>query len=119
MIDYKRAEANVMDSKYKNCRKACLECLEACEVSFRAILEGADSGQKAEVIRLCRESADICALTIKVLESDSDFVKKYTLLCSRIVDKCAEECKQLEEEHCRNCAEKCYICAEECRKLAA
>jgi hypothetical protein len=108
-----------MDNSYEDCKKACLECLEACESSFRKTLEEADAGQRSAALRLYRESADICAQTIKALESDSDFIKKYTLLCSRIVDQCAEECKQFEQAHCRNCAEKCYMCAEECRKLAA
>ncbi|WP_306009094.1 four-helix bundle copper-binding protein [Bacillus sp. MMSF_3328] len=108
-----------MDNSYENCIKACLDCLEACEVSFKKTLKEADAGKKSEAIRLYRDSADICALTIKALESDSDFIKKYTLLCSRIVDQCAEQCKQFEQAHCMNSAEKCYICAEECRKLAA
>ncbi|OCA85093.1 four-helix bundle copper-binding protein [Pseudobacillus wudalianchiensis] len=108
-----------MNTIYEECIKACIECMEACNHCYDSCLKEEDVSMMAGCIRLDRECADICALAIKSMQSNSPFAKQICQLCADICEACGNECKKHEHDHCQKCAEACFRCAEECHKLAA
>ncbi len=103
----------------EQCIKSCLECMEACNICYDSCLKEEDLKMMVSCIRLDRECADICALAVKSMQSNSPFVNQICILCAEICEACGNECKNHHHEHCQKCAEACFRCAEECRKFAA
>lgn len=105
-----------MKTIYKDVIETNLECIIDCRICFSEM-----SGKESfnDCPKCCIQCADACDMLIKVMTSDSVFVKQYALLCAEICDYCADHCGENEHEHCKTCAETCRKCAEACRKIAA
>ncbi|MEZ0119325.1 UNVERIFIED_ORG: hypothetical protein ABRZ91_003282 [Heyndrickxia coagulans] len=107
-----------MDTSYEECIKACQECMEACNQCYSACLKEDNLKMMAGCIRMDRECANICALALQAMQSNSPFVKQICNLCAEICEACGEECRKYSHDHCQKCAEACLRCAEACRKMA-
>ena len=93
-------------------------CAAACESCVTGCLNEEDVKAMVPCIKLCRDCADICALTAQFMARDSAHAGKAAALCASICDACGEECAKHKMAHCQACAEACKKCAEECRKMA-
>ncbi|WP_148631231.1 four-helix bundle copper-binding protein [Bacillus sp. E214] len=104
---------------YQVCIDACIECIDACNVCFDACLEEDHMKMMAYCIRLDRECADICALAVKSMQSNSPFAKEICNLCAVICKACGEECQKHDHDHCQKCAGACFKCADACLSMTA
>jgi len=70
---------------------------------------------------LCRDCADICALTARFEARGSVFVQEMHALCAEICKACAVECVKHAAltASCKACAEACRKCAAVCEEMAA
>lgn len=90
--------------------QAIMECMIVCiACSVKCIEEG----HKKTAI-LCAECADVCDLAIKSASSQSEFNNHIMELCAQVCQRCAEECRKMQVQHCIECAEACNQCAEAC-----
>ncbi len=91
------------------CAAQCNHCYDACQMET-------DREELKNCMMHDEDCADICRLTGRLLERNSDNVELFMRLCAEICEKCAVECeKHLRMEHCKKCAEACRKCAEMCR----
>ncbi len=65
----------------------------------------------ARCISLCRDCADVCALTARFVARGSEHAAHLLKECIEICHACAEECGQHPQRHCQECAEACRRCA--------
>jgi hypothetical protein len=93
---------------YQKFIDACLECLVTCE---RCITDCVASGNK-DCILLCRDCADLCALTARFEARGSDFSQELFSLCAEVCKECSVECA-IHASHsvfCKECAIACKKC---------
>ncbi|MGK9265247.1 four-helix bundle copper-binding protein [Bacillus inaquosorum] len=108
-----------MEHTSQACIEACINCMEACNHCFTKCLEENAQHDLSGCIRLDRECADICALAVKAMQTDSPFMKEICALCADICEACGTECEKHDHDHCQACAKSCFACAEQCRSMAA
>jgi hypothetical protein len=65
---------------------------------------------------LCSDCADICGLTIKLHNGDSEFNHEMMKLCAHACKRCAEECAKHSSKHCQQCSQICYECSQACKE---
>ena len=93
------------------------DCAAECNHCFNACLNEKDVKMMARCIQLDRDCADICQLTARMLQSDSEVSSEALRLCITVCEACAEECERhSDSEHCKRCAEMCRKCANACSK---
>ncbi|RNL87244.1 four-helix bundle copper-binding protein [Sinomicrobium pectinilyticum] len=94
-----------------NCINHCNYCADAC-------LEEENVKEMIDCIRTDRVCASVCAATADVLATNypAEVLVGY---CQEICERCAEECKSHEAEHCQKCARACEECARACEKFFA
>ncbi|MDP1835395.1 MAG: four-helix bundle copper-binding protein [Chlamydiales bacterium] len=85
------------------CMSICASCAKMC----------INEGHKKTAV-LCNECADVCALAIKLHSGDSEFNPDIMNLCSKVCARCAEECGEMDAEHCQQCSQICQECSESC-----
>ncbi|GGW64131.1 uncharacterized protein DUF326 [Winogradskyella epiphytica] len=105
-----------MKSLYKEVIEACQKCLVDCRV---CLTEMARRESVNDCPKCCIECMDACDVLIKMITSDSAYIKQYALLCAEICEYCADHCEEHNHNHCQACAKSCRECAEACMKLAA
>jgi hypothetical protein len=85
-----------------------LECARACEHCSSKCLEEKEIIHLIHCIKLNRECADICLLTSRLLERDSQFTNDIVDVCIKVATICAEECEKfVQYEQCKTCSEAC------------
>lgn len=104
--------------QFRSCIAACVQCAQECEHCATACLGEQDVKMMAECIRLDRDCADICGLTVKWMSRGSHFAHDLCRVCAEVCDACGAECERHKADHCQRCAEACRKCAEECRHMA-
>lgn len=92
------------------------ECVAACEKCAAACLEEENVTEMAHCIELDRDCADICALSARLLQRDSEIAHSFLAICEEACRTCADECNKHEHDHCKQCAEVCLRCAEACHE---
>ncbi|MCD8029775.1 MAG: four-helix bundle copper-binding protein [Bacteroides sp.] len=105
----------MMDDKVKNMNRMLGKCVAVCNFCFDSCLREENVEMMKECIRLDKECAEICALTLSLVASGSEMAGEALTLCAAICEKCGEECGKHDNDHCRKCAETCLACAEACR----
>ncbi|HEX6982499.1 MAG TPA: four-helix bundle copper-binding protein [Balneolaceae bacterium] len=90
-------------------------CLSACENCASACLDEDNVKKMVSCIRINRDCADICGLSIKFLSRKSKNSNLVIGICADICSECAEECDKYEHDHCKKCAEACRKCADSCK----
>ncbi|WP_018922052.1 four-helix bundle copper-binding protein [Salsuginibacillus kocurii] len=106
-----------MDLSYERSRTACIEAMHAANMCFNECLVDKDVKEMASCIRLCREVAELCSVTIHALERSSPFITAITEICAKACQTCADECQKHDAKHCLDCAKACYDCAKILREL--
>ncbi|MFN5295152.1 MAG: four-helix bundle copper-binding protein [Flavobacteriales bacterium] len=88
---------------------ACERCLTDCIENSRS-----------ECAELCRECADICALTARMNARNSTFGPDISALCAMVCSACADECAKhaMHHEACKQCAAACRQCVGTCQVVA-
>lgn len=93
-------------------------CQGACNYCFNACLNEKDVMMMKECIRLDKECAEICGLTMALVASSSKVSKEMLQLCAKACQNCADECKKHHNDHCQECAKVCQECAKACKEYA-
>ncbi len=44
----------------------------------------------------------MCEMSVGLMAMNAQFAKDHCKLCATICDKCAQECKMVQDEHCQN-----------------
>lgn len=102
------------------CIDECLACLQSCTACADGSLAEDDVADMRRCIRLCRDCADVCDATARVVSRQTDYVavtvRAQVSSCWELCAICAAECERHAEhhEHCRLCAEQCRRCEEAC-----
>lgn len=91
-------------------------CVATCEKCSTDCIKDAN----ANCALLCRDCADICALTARFDARDSQFSRELHRLCALICKACAEECDKHTDHRysCKACADACKKCAAICEELS-
>ncbi|WP_460676022.1 four-helix bundle copper-binding protein [Hymenobacter coalescens] len=90
-------------------------CVAACEHCVASCLQEDDVQMMATCIGRCRDCADVCALTARLVARGSEHAQHLLRECAEVCRRCYEECSQHHDEHCRACADACRRCEEACR----
>lgn len=94
-------------------------CIEACNTCHDACLMEADVKSMVECIRLDKDCAEVCTMTLNLAYKQSPFLKQAAELCMTVCKACGEECGRFGDmDHCRRCAQACDECAKACGKPA-
>ena len=110
------SKAIIMKAIYKHVIEACQKCIVDCRI---CLTEMAGKESMNDCPKCCIQCADACDTLLKMITSDSAYVKQYALLCAEICEYCADHCEEHKHDHCIECAKSCRACAEACRKIAA
>ena len=108
-------------AKYQVCVDACIYCAAMCNQCADDCLAEDDVHALRVCIRLDRECAMVCQMTVSMMQLDGKFVEGICRLCADVCRACAEECEIHAADgmvHCQICAEACRQCAEACSQMA-
>lgn len=94
------------------------DCEAVCEHMTHYVTMRPDVQSRRTQLRLLRDCADICSLTVKYIARMSQFARMTANLCADICEACGHECMRFTDPQSQNCAEVCLNCAEECRIFA-
>ena len=121
-------DSRTLTQEWKDCIAACFRCAQTCEeCSDDMIGMGGRQGEiplemplMERCIRLCRECAEICAMSGRWMSRMSPLAHKLCGLCAEVCDQCAEACEEHAPHHalCGPCAQECRRCAEMCRLMS-
>ncbi len=103
--------------KYRELITTLADCIRACEYCATACLNEDDVQKLTDCIRLDRDCADLCNLSLKFLSRESSQVYAAVELCKKTCSQCAMECENHEHDHCVKCAEACRKCEEQCESF--
>jgi hypothetical protein len=101
---------------------ACQTCANICDACSDEMM-GAESPYyrelRARCIRLCRECADICSLSVHWMSRSSWLSNDICRLCAEVCNACAEACEQHAPHYrlCGPCAAECRRCATVCMEM--
>ena len=98
------------------------ECMLHCQVCAAHCGKLAEEGKKEhfQVMKICAECAEVCALTGKLTICRSSVLGFQAEACAKICDRCAEHCeKSGSDEVMKTCAKFCRDCAKACREQSA
>lgn len=93
---------------------ALANCQVACENCYRACFDEPNIKKLEKCIRLDRDCADMCSLTMSFLARNSSEAETVVRTCAEICAACAEECEKHDHVHCKECADTCGDCEESC-----
>lgn len=100
---------------YRYLINVLLECLRACEHASAMVMEEENVYPYRQSMKVTRECADICTLTIRLLERDSMFTSDVLDICIKASRLCAEECGKFSEiNYLRECADACHKAEKAC-----
>jgi hypothetical protein len=97
--------------------EACVEAMNACNLSYVANLKEYNLEKLGEYIRITRECAEICSFTAQSLSQGSQFAGEIAELCAKVCEACIHECSKHDNAHSRECMEACRRCIHMCRDL--
>ena len=97
--------------KLYSCATECTRCYDAC-----MFIKDTENLQRC--MMMDQDCADICTLTAKILERESENADIFLRVCMEICELCAEECEKHHHDHCKQCAQACRECAEMCHHHA-
>ncbi|MBX9853351.1 MAG: four-helix bundle copper-binding protein [Cytophagaceae bacterium] len=85
-----------------------LACMRASEHCCACCLEHKDTFLLRNCIKLNRECAEVCLLTSRLLERDSQFTDDMIELCIKVCRMCAEECEKFTQfDFCKEAGDAC------------
>jgi hypothetical protein len=90
------------------------KCVDLCNACFRVCLDDPNISRLIRCIELNRECAQMCQMTISMIERGSEHLNGFLDLCATICRACAEECANLQHQAGRQCAAIAGACAEAC-----
>ncbi len=103
--------------QYRPYIEACVEAMNACNMSYVSNLKQYDLEKLGDCIRINRDCAEVCAFTIQALSQGNTFASEIAGLCAKACEACVEVCGRHQQSHCHDCVEACRRCAELCREL--
>ena len=92
-------------------------CFHACNDCFMECLEEEHVKIMRRCIRLCKECAQVCGMTLDLLSDDSYFIKHTLNLCMLVCRECGDECRWHPEESCQKAARACDACRQACERF--
>lgn len=116
-------DKRILTEHMQHCIDACATCAQICDRCADDMI-GMEGGRQKELqqlcIRLCRDCADFCALSMRWMSRLSPSSELLCRACADICDRCAEVCEQHTPHHalCGDCAAECRRCAGACRDMA-
>ena len=91
-------------------------CLTYCENCYTACFEEPDIKHLTRCIKLVRDCAEVCSLTLGFVARNSSEAVAMVRTCAELCATCAEECNKHDHVHCKECADACSSCEESCLK---
>lgn len=91
-----------------------VKCITACETCATKCLDEDNVAEISDCIKLDRDCADICALTVRLLARKSTYAERVIKFCIESCRDCANECDRHAHQHCKDCARICRECLEAC-----
>lgn len=104
--------------QYRSYIEACVEAMNACNVSYVSNLKQYDLEKLCDCIRINRDCAEICAFTVQALSQGNAFATHMAEVCAEACEACVAECSKHNQAHSQECVEACRKCAQMCRELA-
>lgn len=98
-----------LNEQLTNCIIACDNCANAC-------LHEDNVDKMVQCIKLDIDCADICNLTLRLINRDSEHLNDVLSACIEVCKACEAECSKHDHEHCRECADACHVCHVACEK---
>lgn len=92
------------------------DCIAACESCATKCLDVENVKMHIECIRTDRDCADICALTLRLLNRDSNHLNEILKVCIDTCVSCEKECRKHDHDHCQKCADACHQCHQACEE---
>lgn len=93
-----------------------INCALKCEACATACLHEEHIKMMTHCMELDRDCADVCMVTAKLLQRDSEIAHQMLVICAEICQRCANECNTHEHDHCQACAKACEACAQACNQ---
>lgn len=97
--------------------KTVQHCESHCEHMSAMLFQVPDVYYRENQIRLLRDCADICGLTVKFIARNSYFARMLAHLCAHICEGCGHECSRFPDQLSQMCAQICFHCAQVCRRF--
>ncbi|PRY14310.1 hypothetical protein CLV24_104120 [Pontibacter ummariensis] len=95
------------------------QCADECDHCFDMCLENDRTDELVRALRACRDCAKICRVTASFVASGSAFAQRMVEVCAEVCKQCADTCERRkdEEEETGHCAKVCRQCEEACRNF--
>ncbi|WP_046228009.1 four-helix bundle copper-binding protein [Paenibacillus dauci] len=103
--------------QYHSYIEACVEAMNACNISYISNLKEYDLEKLCDCIRINRDCAEICSFTAQALSQGSIFAAEIAEVCAKACEACIDECQKHPQTHCQECVQACRRCAQMCREL--
>jgi hypothetical protein len=95
--------------KHGHQHEELIQQLRACVNACNNLLAETDGS------RMLGDCAEICALTAKLLATESEYSHELLIICQKICAQCALECSVHSEAKFKECADECGKCGEACK----
>lgn len=104
-----------LTSEQREVIEECREIVEICEWVVDQTIHQAP--ERTDLIRICRDCADLAALNVRFASRNSQFSSRLTELVREACTACANVCEQYGEEYNMEAASHCRRCADSCMRL--
>ena len=104
---------------HHKCAEACFDCAQECSEGFDHCLEQLAAGKKAyaKAAHLCRDCADVCATSGKLVGGMSSLMAHTCHACAECCDDCIAECQKLGDPEMKGVIDALKACAASCREM--
>ncbi|MEZ4886786.1 MAG: four-helix bundle copper-binding protein [Chitinophagales bacterium] len=92
------------------------DCIAACENCATQCLNEENIQMHVKCIKTDRDCADICALTLKLVNRNSHQLNEILKVCIVTCIACEQECRKHDRGHCQKCADACHTCHQACEE---
>jgi hypothetical protein len=108
------------ESNMDQCIDDCLACFQECMSCIPHCLSQGGKHVEPSHIKLMMACAEMCNVSAKLMQLQSEFAFEHCQLCAKICDACADSCSKIDPDDSmmQRCAEMCRQCADSCRKMA-
>ena len=105
---------------FKQCAKACADCMNICEACYHhcAMLATAGKKEHAKSMDLCIDCAEVCGTAAKLSARQSTLAAIVCEGCAKVCDECGASCEKFKDDkQMMDCAKVCKDCAKACRDM--
>lgn len=105
-----------IDQRIADCIDNCNDCYTTCVL---CISQHPGKEMMAACIKTCLDCIATCQTSVHLMSAGSPLHKQACALNADACERCYNECKDMDNPYCKQCAEACKRCMESCRAMAA